>query len=126
MTRRRQDLGLAGEEIAARHLEAGGYRILARRYRTRLGEIDLVVRRGPLLVFVEVRTRRGGNFGTPAESVDRRKQARLFRVASLFLAKHQGPGGSEPVCRFDVVAVTMAPGVDPSVEHVVDAFRPGL
>ena len=125
MTQHRMSLGLRGEEIAARHLESRGFRILARRYRTRLGEIDLVARSRDLLVFVEVKTRRGAGFGPPQESVNLLKQARLCRVASLYLAEHPALVRAEIACRFDVVAIVWEEGRVPRLSHFVDAFRPG-
>ncbi|HET9480481.1 MAG TPA: YraN family protein [Candidatus Polarisedimenticolia bacterium] len=125
MSRSRQSLGLAGEALAERHLTSRGFRVVARRYRTRLGEIDLVVRRGTLLVFVEVRARRGARYGTAAESVHPLKQARLVRAAAGFLAANPQPEG-DPLCRFDVVAITWPEGADPILDHIEDAFRPVL
>ncbi|MGB6837955.1 MAG: YraN family protein, partial [Dehalococcoidia bacterium] len=69
MNQARRRLGDFGERVAAAHLEAKGYRILARNYRCREGEIDLVAQQGDVLVFVEVRARRGEGAGTAAESV---------------------------------------------------------
>ena len=120
MTIARQRTGREGEEIAARHLLAHGYRILARGWRTRLGELDLVASRGGMLVFVEVKTRRGDAFGPPAAAVHGLKQLRLARVALQFLT--DGPHRDAP-CRFDVIAVTLRGGSPPLVEHIEDAFR---
>lgn len=121
MTYTRQALGIDGEDAACRALEARGYRVLMRRFRTRFGEIDLVARQGECIVFVEVKTRRGGGFGSPAEAVTAQKQRRLTLMASVYLARHR----LERVpARFDVVAITMAAGT-PRVEVIVDAFRPG-
>jgi putative endonuclease len=120
MTRARLLTGREGEALAARHLEASGYRILARGYRTRFGEMDLIAARGPLLVFVEVKTRRGDAFGPPAAAVHAAKQARLARLAAHFLAAR---GADDASCRFDVIAVTLG-GPAPIVEHIEDAFRP--
>jgi len=121
VTLARQALGLDGEDIACRALEARGYRILARRYRTRIGEIDVVARQGACMVFVEVKTRRDGRFGDPAAAVTAEKQRRLAVMASDYLARHRL---ERAPARFDVVAVTTADG-RPRVEVIVDAFRPG-
>lgn len=94
-----QSAGGAAEEAAARFLAAKGLQILARNYRTRLGEIDLVAREGASLVFVEVRLRSSARFGGAAASVDWRKRRRLESAARHFLARL----GREPACRFDVV-----------------------
>lgn len=111
----RRDLAAWGEEAAARHLEAAGYRIVCRNYRCRLGELDIVAWDGPTLVFVEVKTRRGRG-ACPEEAVDGWKRARLARLARHFLASC---GLGDVDCRFDVVAVGPA-GV---LRVVRDAFE---
>ncbi len=103
----RLGLGRRGEALAARRLEAEGYRILARNYRSQAGEVDLVAQEGDCLVFVEVRTRNGDLYGTPEESVTARKQARLMRVAETYLSEHEI---LDVDWRIDVVAIDMAPG----------------
>lgn len=112
-------LGRRGEEAAARWLEARGMRILARCFRVRGGEIDLVARDGSTLVFVEVKSRSGLSFGRPSEAVDRRKRVRLVRAAALYLLAH---GGDERPCRFDVIEVVADPTGRLSVRHLRDAF----
>lgn len=118
----RASLGRAGEEQAARFLQARGLTLVARNWRCRFGEIDLVALDGSQVVFVEVKTRTGTAFGTPAEAVDGRKQARLARLASAFL---QERGWWHRPVRFDVVAVGPAPaaGADWPVDWIQDAFR---
>ena len=74
--------------MAARYLEAHGYHILTRNFRTRYGEVDLVARHDDAIVFVEVRTRRGHAFGTPEESVTARKRQRLVAAAQQYLQDH--------------------------------------
>ncbi len=74
--------------MAARYLEAHGYHILTRNFRTRYGEVDLVARHADSIVFVEVRTRRSRAFGTPEESVTPRKMQRLEAVAQQYLQDH--------------------------------------
>ena len=115
-------LGRAGEDRAARHLEARGYRILERGFRTRDGEIDIVAADGETVVFVEVKTRSGMACGRPAEAVDGRKQRRLVRAARVWLHRH---GASERPCRFDVVEVLSRPGEEATTRHIVDAFQEG-
>jgi putative endonuclease len=94
-----RDRGLEAEAAAARLLESKGLAIVARNYRTRFGEVDLVAREGATLVFVEVRSRSSRAFGGAAASIDARKQARLVAAARHYLARL----GAEPACRFDVV-----------------------
>src|SRR5438445_1065152 len=80
-------LGDEGERLAARYLRRQGYRILARRFRTAIGELDLVARDGACIVFIEVKTRRSEMAGQPHEAVDRIKQAQLTRLALAFLKR---------------------------------------
>ena len=94
-----QASGGDAEARAARFLERHGLAIVARNYRTRFGEIDLVAREGEVLVFVEVRMRSSGRCGGAAESIGPRKRARLEAAARQFLARLK----SEPRCRFDVI-----------------------
>lgn len=100
-------LGRHGEEIAAHWYATEGFDVLARRFRADRGEVDLIVRRGPLLAFVEVKTRRGGGWGAPAAAVDARKLRRLRRAARAWLAAN-GPCGVGEY-RFDVAAVAVDP-----------------
>jgi putative endonuclease len=116
----RQQLGIDGEALAERLLRRAGLRILERRFRTRLGEIDLIAEDGRVLVFVEVKARRGLAFGRPAEAVDRKKQRRLTRVALLYLQRR---GWLERACRFDVVEILAGPDGRHRLEHLVDAFE---
>ena len=118
MSRDRIARGARGEAMAAAYLEERGYRILARNLRTQRGELDLVALDGAALVFVEVRTRTGTRFGSPEESVDRRKQRRLVRAAAAALAERRWPRHAR--VRFDVVAVILGPS--PAVRLVRDAF----
>ena len=96
---------LDGEDYEARSallLEGAGYRIVARRYRCRSGELDLVAENGCQLLFVEVRARARRSYGGAAASVDRKKQCKLTRCASLFLNRY--PQWKSLPCRFDVIA----------------------
>ena len=103
MTNHRQRLGRAGEDQAARYLETRGYRIVARNVRADRVEIDLIVRRAALLVFVEVKSRRAGGHGNAAEAVDERKQRRLRRGAHAWLAANPTEARRTHHRRFDVV-----------------------
>lgn len=122
MTYARQALGLEGETRACRALEARGYRLLVRRYRTRAGEIDIVARHEGAVVFVEVKTRRDGRFGDPADAVGWQKQQRIAAMAADYLARHRLT--RVPV-RFDVVSVSFFADRPPEVVVIPDAFRPG-
>jgi putative endonuclease len=116
----RQRLGLEGEDAAVRLLHAAGLRIVERRFRCRLGEIDIIARDKDVLVFVEVRSRRGIGFGHPAESITPRKRQRMAKVAQFYLTRWRV---SDVPCRFDVVEVLRQPGARLEIRHIVDAFR---
>ncbi len=115
----RRDLGAFGERVAAAHLEAKGYRIRARNFRCREGEIDIVAEDGDCLVFVEVRTRRGDAFGTPAESVTAAKERRLLTVAKAYLQEHPDVPANQ---RIDVVGVELSRGRLLAVQHIEGAI----
>ncbi len=106
------------ESVTCRYLERAGLTLVTRNFRCRRGEIDLVMRDGPVLVFVEVRYRRGGSFGSGAESIDARKRLRLIAAARYYLHGI----GAEPACRFDVVSVAGPPGRY-TIEWIRNAFE---
>jgi len=106
MADRRRALGRLGESLAARELERRGYRIVARNWRCPVGEIDLVAEHDDMLVFVEVRTRRGNARGTPQESITPAKQAKLIETAQTYLSEQET---GECDWRIDVIAVEMSP-----------------
>ena len=114
-------LGEHGESLAVRALEREGYAVLARRYRTRLGEIDIIARDGSCLVFVEVKARRHHRCGRPDEQITIRKQRKIVAIAQVFLAR---TGVAAEACRFDVVSVSMDDG-RPRVEIIRNAFDAG-
>lgn len=110
MTEPRQRLGRRGESVAAVWYEERGFRVVARRWRAgRHGELDLVVRRGDLLVFCEVKARATAAFGSPALAVGPAKQQQVRLLASLFLDRHPQPGVVHH--RFDVAAVVRGGGI---------------
>jgi len=104
MTQERRRLGQRGEDMAAERLASLGYEIVERNYRCRAGEIDLVTRRDGRWVFVEVRTRRGGRFGTPEESVTARKRAHMIASAQHYLQAH---AAADADWRIDAVAIVL-------------------
>jgi putative endonuclease len=115
----RQVAGDRAEAIAAALLERAGARVVARNYRCRMGEIDLVCDDGESLVFVEVRLRRDARYGGAAASIDARKQARIVAAARHFLAT-RGERHVDRPCRFDAVLLDGRDGVPP--EWIRDAF----
>ena len=119
MTIARQKLGKFGEDLAIEALESRGYAILARGYRTRYGEIDIVADDGGTIVFVEVKARKTAEYGTAAEAVTPRKQRRLARMATDYLARQQI---ADRPCRFDVVAIDDAGGAAPVITVYRNAF----
>ncbi|MDH5760912.1 MAG: YraN family protein [Gemmatimonadota bacterium] len=115
-------LGRRGEALAAAYLEEDGWSILVRNFRFGRREVDLVVRRGDILAFVEVKARTGSRFGSPEEAVTWRKRREIEAVAAYFLAVH---GAGEVAVRFDVVSVFIPGRGPPTVRHIEDAWRPG-
>jgi putative endonuclease len=111
-------LGQWGEQQAVDLLQSEGLQVLARNWRVREGEIDIVARDGRTVVFCEVKTRSSAACGAPAEAVTAAKARRLRRLALLWLAEH--PGGD--LIRFDVVSVTRQNRGPALVEHLVGAF----
>ena len=119
MTFQRQRLGMLGEALAVGALTARGYAILERRYATDRGEIDIIAEDGETLVFVEVRARATGEFGSAAESVTLAKQRQVTRVAAEYLVRH---GIHHRPCRFDVVTVDRALSEAPEITVYAGAF----
>ena len=112
------DLGKLGEDTACRELERQGYAILARRYRSRHGEIDIVCDDGGTLVFVEVKARRSKRCGTAAEAITFRKRRKIAAMALDYLS-HQPRGAP---CRFDVVAIDSMGTSAQTVRVIRNAF----
>jgi len=113
--------GRTFEREAASYLQRQGYRLVASNVRAGREEIDLIVRRGDLVAFVEVKGRTRSGSGHPLEAIDHRKRAAIARVARAWIAEHGRPGD---LYRFDAVAVL--PGARSSrVQHVADAWRLG-
>jgi putative endonuclease len=115
----RQQLGKQGEDLAAHELERRGYAILARRYRTRFGEIDIVAEDARAIVFVEVKARRTPHFGRAAEAVPFWKRRRISAMALDYLA---WVGRLNDPCRFDVVAIDGLGTSHVVVRVIEDAF----
>ena len=118
MSRARVELGELGEDLACEELVRRGYAILARRYRCRGGELDIIARHRGALVFVEVKTRRDARFGGGVGAMTALKRRRMVRLAHDYLARH---GAAESACRFDVVSI-MLDGAQPMIEVFENAF----
>jgi len=121
-TDRRQQLGREGEAVAEAHLVGQGWQILARRFRLRFGELDLIAQRGRMVLIVEVKTRSGERYGRPSEAVTPSKQRRMARLALAFLQRSRR---LEYRVRFDVIEVRLRDGEPPELNQIEDAFRPG-
>ena len=115
----RADVGRRGELATETRYVARGYRVVARNWRCRLGELDLVLARGPTLIFCEVKTRRGSRFGGGFEAVDVRKRQKVRALAEVFLLQTKA---SPAAVRFDVASVWLKPDGSASVELFEDAF----
>lgn len=114
----RAEVGRSGEDAAAALMVRSGFRIVDRNFRCPAGEIDIVARRGRLLVFCEVKTRRSSRWGDPSEAVNYAKRNRLRRLAAEWMSRHR-PGDVD--VRFDVVSVIVRAG-RAQARHVPDAF----
>jgi putative endonuclease len=115
----RSALGIRGEELVARYLSARGYAIRDRNWRTSGGEIDLVAEFRGEIVFVEVKTRRGREYGLPEEAVTRRKRDHLRAVAYAYMSAHRL---DQKPFRIDIVAVSIPPdGTRPRLAHFRNA-----
>jgi putative endonuclease len=113
-------IGLDGERRARAYLESRGLRTVATNFRTRCGEVDLIMQDGNTLVFVEVRSRSRSGFASPAETIDGRKQKRLVMASERFL-QSRGLLNDVP-CRFDAVLIC-GTGEDREFEWIRDAFE---
>lgn len=111
--------GIAGEVAAARYLEAAGFRIQAHRFRLGHHDLDLVARRGDLVVFVEVKARASAEFGPGVLAIGWKKRRDLARTASAWIARNGRAGDRY---RFDVIAVRWSRALGPEVEHTEGAF----
>ena len=115
-------LGSWGEALAAEYLQKKRYTIVASRYRCRFGEIDLIVKNGKFLAFVEVKLRKSARFASAMEYVDYRKQNRLRLTASMYLSQNE----TDLQPRFDVIEIYAPYGMDtpePRIIHLEDAFQ---
>ncbi len=121
MTAQAQKLGAWGEALVAEDLRRKGWEVVAAGWRSRFGELDLVVENQKYLVFVEVKLRKNQQFGPACLAVDARKQGKLRTTAELYLAQH--PTEKQP--RFDVAEVYAPQGVltqRPVIEYIENAF----
>lgn len=118
--RAKDGVGHYGETVAERHLVEAGYEVLARNWRAPEGELDLVVRKGDALVFVEVKCRSSIDFGEPSEAVGPRKARRIRLLAQRWLAETRP--AYAPTIRFDVISVLRSERGAATVTHLEAAF----
>ena len=114
-----RQIGQQNEKLAAEHLRAHGYTIMARNWRCATGEIDIIARQDETLVFVEVRSRSGSTTAAALETIVRRKQHKLIQLAHEYLAHH---GLEDADWRIDVIGIAMRGGAPPLIDHVENAL----
>jgi putative endonuclease len=119
----RRAAGRQAEDLAASWLVERGYRLLARNFSVRQGEVDLIVSDESVLAFVEVRSRADSRHGTPEATIGPSKIRRVVTAARHWLARNE-PGDLD--IRFDVVAVDHGEGEEPEIRHLPGAFEAGL
>ena len=116
-------IGNIGEEAAVKALKKQGYKIIERNYRTRLGEIDIIAKDGEYTVFVEVRLRKSNAFGSPADTIDKRKQQKLIKTAQYYAVKNDI---YDTPMRFDAVLINADTDgeklVNTKIEIIKNAF----
>ena len=117
---RQKTVGKFGEDCAAQFLEAEGYTIVARNFRIRSAEIDIIAQRDNLIVFVEVKARSNIRHGLPSEAVNFRKQKKIIEAAGVFL---QDEKFCDCACRFDVVEVYLNGERVEEINHIENAFE---
>ena len=115
-------IGFDAERLADRYLHDQGLTVVARNFRCRLGEIDLIMLDENCLVFIEVRYRASNRFSRASLTVDIHKQRKIIRTAAVFLAKRSQFANS--IVRFDVVAIDADERGNKTIEWIKDAFRP--
>lgn len=112
-------VGDLGEQVAADYLYKAGYNILERKYRCKIGEIDIIAQINDILVFVEVKTRRSKTCGFPAEAVTYRKQQKIMNTALCYLKQIDQ---NNACCRFDVMEIFLSQLNVIKYNHIIDAF----
>lgn len=114
--------GTQGEQLACRFLEEQGYEVLERNWRQGRYELDIVARKGPELVVVEVKTRSSDQHGQPAEAVRKGKRGKLVQGANAYVQAT----GCDLILRFDIISIILHPTGKPYIHHIPDAFYPTL
>ncbi len=112
--------GMQGEQAAHQYLLEKGFAIVARNWRYKHLEVDLIMKDGPILVFVEVKTLKGADYGLPFEAVDWKKQQKLDRAANIFIRQRRYEGE----IRFDIISIFANGDGKFNIRHIKDAFWP--
>ena len=120
MTFQRLALGKKGEGLALSYLKRKGYEIIEKNYKANAGEIDIIGRDRDCVCFIEVRTRKSRRFGSPLETIDRKKQNQIAKTALIYIKNKRLEEGK---CRFDVVSVERIDGFLPEVKLIKNAFE---
>lgn len=112
-------VGDIGEKAAANYLCNNGYQILERKYRRKIGEIDIIAKNNQTLVFVEVKTRSSSRYGSPAEAVNYHKQQKIMNTALCYLKQMNQ---DDARCRFDVMEIFLTDLNVVKCNHIINAF----
>ena len=119
MTFARIDSGRRGEGIAISYLKKQGYKIVEKNYRTKLGEIDIIAEDKGVISFIEVRSRNSRGFGSPEETITRKKEAQISKAALAYIKQYKLEAVS---CRFDVVTIQGVDSPGPEIKLIRNAF----
>ncbi len=115
-----RELGNYGETVAIQYLVGEGYDILAKNFKCRHGEIDIIAKKDDYIIFVEVKTRRSLSYGTPAEAVDRKKQMKYGKIASIYIRNERLFDSSY---RFDIIEIYISSCDSYTINHIENAFQ---
>jgi putative endonuclease len=116
------EFGKKGEKLAKQYLDNKGFSVLRENWRFHHKEIDIICKEGTTLVFIEVKTRSDDFFQKPYESVENKKQCFLIEAAEAFIEEYT----DFTELRFDIISIVYKPNTEPVIEHIIDAFSPGI
>ena len=119
MTFARIDTGKRGEGIAVSYLKKQGYKIIEKNYKTKLGEIDIIAKDKGVISFIEVRSKNSVGFGSPEETVTRKKETKISKAALTYIKRYKL---ENETCRFDVVSIQGDDSPDPEIKLIKNAF----
>ncbi len=119
LSKKEENLGKKGEKIALRYLKKSGFEIIECGFRALRGEIDIIAKEKDTVVFVEVKTRKSNEFGSPLEAIDLNKQKQIKKIASVYISKKYR---KFIPCRFDVIGIMVEKRGDYKISHIRNAF----